>query len=194
MKHYALKLSGVIFVIFLLQNIFPFIDENFVLVSKLAFDEPWRLLTAIFLHGSLVHLLNNLLALALFGSILEHVIKSKKFLILFFVSGLVSSLSVLMFYNAALGASGAIFGLLGALVILRPKMTVWVSYFPMPMFVAGIVWALIDIIRFSMPTGIASAAHLSGLFVGLIFGIFYRKKFKEKIIDNKIKIVESWRK
>jgi hypothetical protein len=176
----ALWLSLIIFIIFLLQKLIPAFTDLFILDSRLVIPRIWTLLTAIFLHSGMVHLLYNLFALALFGSILEHIIGSRKFLILFFVSGLAASFASLPFYTMVLGASGAIFGILGMLSILRPKMTVWLYHMPMPMIVALFVWAAGDVLGIFAPTGTANIAHLGGLGVGLIAGIYYRKQFREK--------------
>ena len=122
----------------------------------------------------------NLFGLALFGSILEHIIGSRKFLYLFFISGLVASLVSLPFYTRVLGASGAIFGILGMLGILRPKMTVWLYHMPMPMIVALFVWAAGDVLGIFAPSGTANIAHLGGLGVGVVAGFYYRSQFREK--------------
>ncbi|MFH0867814.1 MAG: rhomboid family intramembrane serine protease [Candidatus Woesearchaeota archaeon] len=175
----ALWLSIVIFTIFLLQKLIPSFTDLFILDTRTVFPMVWTLLTAIFLHGGVVHLLYNLFALALFGSILESIIGSRKFLILFFVAGLAASLASLPFYTRVLGASGAIFGVLGMLGILRPKMTVWLYHLPMPMIMALFVWAAGDIIGIYAPTGTANIAHLGGLAVGLAAGVYYRKEFRE---------------
>ena len=176
----ALWLSIIIFAIFLLQKLIPSFTDLFILDSRLVFLRIWTLVTAIFLHSGLVHLLYNLFALALFGSILEHLIGSKKFLILFFVSGLAASLASLPFYTRVLGASGAIFGILGMLGILRPKLTVWLHSIPMPMIIALFVWAAGDIIGIYAPSGTANIAHLGGLAVGIVAGIYYKRQFAEK--------------
>ena len=175
-SYLALKLTGLLVVVFILQLIFPTITELFRLESVDVFSRPWILITSIFLHGSLGHLLLNGFALALFGSILENIIGSKKFLFVYFISGLVASIFASFFYNAALGASGAIFGVLGMLTVLRPTMTVWVSYLPMPMWVAAIVWAAQDILGVFIPDNIANLAHLGGLGVGIVIGFFYKEK------------------
>ncbi|MBS3149278.1 rhomboid family intramembrane serine protease [Candidatus Woesearchaeota archaeon] len=113
-------------------------------MGKDAFNRPWTLITSIFLHGSLEHLMYNLFALALFGIILENVIGTRKFLVLFFISGLFASVISSFFYNSALGASGAIYGILGALVVLRPTMQIWAYYIPMPMYIAGLVYFVVN--------------------------------------------------
>jgi|TARA_B100000315_G_scaffold58227_1_gene52622 hypothetical protein len=176
----ALWLSLIIIIIFILQKFISGFTDLFILDSTLIIPRIWTLLTAIFLHSGMVHLLYNLFGLALFGSILENIIGSRKFLILFFISGLVASLVSLSFYTRVLGASGAIFGILGMLSILRPKMTVWLYHMPMPMIVALFVWAAGDVLGIFAPTGTANIAHLGGLVVGVVAGLYYRKQFRER--------------
>lgn len=173
-KFYALKLCFVIFLIFIVQ-IFSEKFTDIFLLSSDAFGQYWRFFTAIFLHGGVTHLLYNLFALAFFGSVLEKTIGSRKFLTLFFVTGILANIISVNFYDSSLGASGAIFGIIGALVMLRPFMVVWAFSLPMPMFVAGILWAAGDIIGIFVPSNVANLAHLSGMFFGIIFGLFYRK-------------------
>jgi len=182
MKHNyysSLILCALIILIFLLQN-FPGITDTFILDNRVVATKPWTLFTAIFLHSDTVHLLYNLFGLALFGSILEHIIGTKRFLRLFIVAGIIASIVSVPFYTRVLGASGAIFGVIGALGILRPKMAVWVYGMPMPMFVALIVWALADLLGILAPSGTANIAHLGGLVYGIIYGFYVRINFKEK--------------
>lgn len=176
----ALWLSLAIVIIFILQAILENFTDFFILDSRLVIPRVWTLLTAVFLHSGLLHLMYNLFGLALFGSILEHIIGSRKFLILFFVSGLVASFVSLPFYTRVLGASGAIFGILGMLGILRPKLTVWLHHMPMPMIVALFVWGAGDVIGIYAPSGTANIAHLGGLFVGVSAGFYYRRQFRER--------------
>lgn len=176
----ALWLSIIIIIIFLLQKFIPVFTDLFILDSRLVTIRFWTLLTAIFLHSGVVHLLYNLFALALFGSILENIIGTRKFLILFFVSGLAASFASLPFYTRVLGASGAVFGIIGMLGILRPKMTVWLYHMPMPMILALFVWAIGDIIGIYAPSGTANIAHLGGLAIGVIAGFYYYKQFRER--------------
>src|SRR3989338_128069 len=136
-RFYAIKLSLAIIVVFIFQIFVLDFTEMFVLNST-AFQQPWRFLTAIFLHGGLGHLVYNLFALLLFGSILEQLIGGKRFLFVFFLTGILANLVSVNFYSSSLGASGAIFGVLGALIFVRPMMVVWAFGLPMPIFVAGI--------------------------------------------------------
>ncbi len=179
MKHYSFYLIGICIAVFILQNIFPWVTNNFALIQSRALTEPWMFLTNIFLHGSVLHLMYNMFALGLFGFILERIVGSKLFLAIFFITGLVASIGSFMFYNASLGASGAIFGILGVLAVLRPRMMIWV-YVPMPMILAIFVWAVADFIGLFYPSGVANVAHLAGMASGIIFGLIIREKFAEK--------------
>ena len=178
-KFYSIILALVIITVFILQIIVPNFTEAFVLNSK-AFPEIYRFLTAIFLHGSLSHLILNLFALVLFGVILEKLTGSKRFLLVFFVSGILANIIAFNFYPSSLGASGAIFGVIGALTIIKPLMTVWAFSLPMPLFVAAILWMIGDILGIFYPQGTGNIAHLSGLAVGLILGLLFRFKHARK--------------
>ncbi len=170
----ALYLVVVCIIIFIIQVMFPAATDSLKLTSSLALIKPWTLITSIFLHGSIVHLLYNMFALALFGLILENLIGSRKFLLLFFLSGLFAGMASIPFYNSVLGASGAIFGIIGALAVLKPKMMVFVYGLPMPMILASLIWVGIDILGVFVPSDIANIAHLSGILVGIVFGIVLR--------------------
>lgn len=169
----SIKLSAIMVVIFLLQTTVEGFTDSFVLVSSEVTERPWTLITSMFLHGSLTHLLSNLFALLLFGTILESIIGRSRFLLLYFSAGIIASIATLFFYEASLGASGAIFGVLGALAALRPRMTVWVMGIPMPMLAAAGVWLLIDLLGMFAPSGIANAAHIAGLLFGAAISIIF---------------------
>ena len=184
-KFYAFWLSGIIIAVFILQMIIPSFTEAFVLNSN-AVPQIWRFLSAVFLHGGLGHLVYNLFALLFFGSIVERVIGSKRFLWVFFITGIFANLVSVNFYSSSLGASGAIFGVIGALVVLRPGMTVWAFGLPMPMIVAGFLWMggdLIGAVGYLSGNPLSNTgniAHLSGMVLGIIFGSFYRNPAEKR--------------
>ncbi len=169
----ALWLVAICIILFIFQLIFPGFTELFVLNER-AYVEVWRFFSSIFLHGDMAHILYNMFALALFGMMLEGLIGSRKFLLVFFATGILANVVSINFYESSLGASGAIFGIIGALIIVRPTLTVWAFGLPMPIFIAGILWAAGDIIGVFVPSNVANVAHLSGMFFGLVFGAFYR--------------------
>jgi membrane associated rhomboid family serine protease len=179
-KWYAVKLSVVIFIVYIITLIYPGpIYSNFAMVSSEALIKPWMFVTHVFLHGGLIHLGSNLFALLLFGSILEKTIGSKNFLIIFFAAGIVSGFADLIFYTSAVGASGAIFGVMGSLAVIRPKLVVWVMGAPMYMIVAVFLWALLDLGGMFYPSNIAHAAHLFGMVFGIAVGLWIRNKHRE---------------
>lgn len=182
---YAIKLAVLCIAVFILQYLIPKFTELFLL-NQDSYVQLWRFVTAIFLHGGLAHLTLNMFALMFFGSILERFIGGKKFLIVFFATGIFANIIAVQFYNSSLGASGAIYGIFGALIFIRPLMTVWTFNLPMPMFLAGIVWIIANLLgTYGFLTGnpldnTGTIAHLSGMILGFYFGFKYRKKIKRQ--------------
>ena len=172
-KFYSFKLAGICILVFILQTMFSGFTELFLL-NELSFSQPWRFVTAIFLHGDFGHLLYNMFALLLFGGMLERLIGGRRFLLVFFATGIIANFVSVFFYPSSLGASGAIFGIIGSLIVVRPTLVVFAFGLPMPMFIAGILWATGDIIGLFVPSNVGNIAHLSGLAIGLLFGAFYR--------------------
>lgn len=88
--------------------------------------EPWRMLTSVFAHsqGSIFHILLNMYSLFIFGPILERLLGRIRFLALYLISGFGGSVAVLLLApsTAVLGASGAIFGLLGAFFVIQRRL------------------------------------------------------------------------
>lgn len=176
MRFVALWLSGIIIAVFALQQFFS--TEPFLLINSVKWAEPWRLVTAIFAHGSPAHLLSNLFALALFGLVLEGRIGPKRMLWLFLLAGVL--VNVFSPYARSLGASGAIYAILGALIALRPFMVIYLNFMPMPMIIAGFFWLVQDLFGVFYPSGTANLAHISGLFMGVAVGMYWRKQFADK--------------
>ncbi len=172
-KGIALLLCGICIGIFVLQALLPSFTD-LISLSQASWWQPWRFVTALVAHGSLGHLLYNIFALALFGSILEVLLGGRKFLAVFFSTGIVANVLALLVYPNSLGASGAIFGIIGTLVILRPGMVVFAFGLPMPMFIAAALWAIGDIIGLFVPSNIGNVAHLAGLALGLLCGALAR--------------------
>lgn len=174
---YSIYLLATIGVVFLLQLFVKGFTELFFLVPSVVSSHPWTLFTSMFLHGGFMHLFFNGFALYMFGPFLEQMIGSRRFLLIYFFSGLAGGLAyVATFYLGllqesipALGASGAIFGILGAVAVLRPNMPLLLmGFIPMRMSQAVVLWialALFDTINVN--GGVAGAAHLGGLVVGL---------------------------
>lgn len=145
----------------------------------------WRLLTSVFVHAGLIHLTNNMLALFFIGPFLELSIGSKKFMIIYLLTGIIASITSLLFNDSTIsvGASGAIFGMYGltaSLMLLKyldknlTKM-LWIS---IALFIG------LNLIM-GLRSGIDMAAHLGGLISGFIIGISYFPLKKQKEESNK---------
>ena len=131
----------------------------------------WRLVTAIFLHANLVHLLLNALGLSIFGNLIESVIGSGRMLALYLVSGFVASAVSFAFGSVAtiaVGASGAIFGLLGAWLAFNLRRR-QLSLARSNVQGAALLIGLNLVIGFSVP-GIDNLAHVGGLVAGVLGG------------------------
>jgi membrane associated rhomboid family serine protease len=163
-------------VIFLLQVMFrPQFTNLFALTPRAVIQDFyfWQLLTYMFLHGGFFHLFFNMLITWFFGSTLERVWGSQKFLKYYLTCGLGGGIFFMIFnFNGAVvGASAAVFGLYLAYGILFPNNPVYI-YFLFPVkakyFVAVI--ALFQLAYgISGPSGVAYFAHLGGMVAGLFF-------------------------
>lgn len=175
--------------LFFIQILVPGFTERFILVGSDVFSRPWILLTSMFLHGGVYHALINMYALILFGGILEQKIGPKRLLLLYFSSGLIAAFLSSFFYARALGASGAIYGVIGGLIIIMPQLRLLFLFFiPMPLWVAGIIYVLIDVFGIFFPSGTGNIAHLAGIGVGLLYGLYLKNqsiKFKKKFSAKK---------
>ncbi|MEM3386548.1 MAG: rhomboid family intramembrane serine protease [Nitrososphaerales archaeon] len=152
---------------------------NLAFFPAFAFTEPWTFITSVFLHADFIHLFFNIFALFFFGIYLERIIGNGAFAALFFVSGVVGNLGYLITssnpYIPAIGASGAIYGVIGTLAVLAPSLLVYIyGFIPVPMALAAVIWALIDLGGLFVPSGIAHGAHLGGMLVGLLYGAYLR--------------------
>jgi membrane associated rhomboid family serine protease len=127
-------------------------------------DGEWyRLVTAMFLHGGIIHLAFNMLALWWLGSIVEQAIGTVRFVLVYFVSGLAGSAGALLLSDpteVTVGASGAIYGILGALLILEYMQTGSLAGQAMTLIVVNLA------LTFAIPN-ISIGGHLGGLAGGI---------------------------
>lgn len=138
--------------------------------------EPWRLLTAVFVHGGFLHLALNMLALWMLGQSLEPMLGRIRFLSLYLISGLGGSVAVALLApgTATVGASGAIFGLMAALLIIGRHIGANVTGI---LVILGINF----VVGFVFSQNIAWQAHLGGAIVGaLVAFILTRTRRREQ--------------
>ena len=141
-------------------------------------DGDWyRLLTAMFLHGSLLHLLFNMLALFWLGSVVEQALGTPRYLVVYFLAGIAGSAGALVFsspFAVTVGASGAIFGVMGALLILEYRTTGSFAGQAMMLIIVNLA------ITFAIP-GISKGGHLGGLVGGVLVSLALDEGRKRRI-------------
>jgi len=159
--------------------------------------EYYRLITYAFLHGSMSHLINNMLVLVFLGSALESLLGKTKFVINYFCSALIAGLVSIsynrMCYNGAfggfgaeslfvfsVGASGAVFGIIGAMLFIAVKnrgQIAGISTGQLMMYIVFSVYAGVT------SGGIDNAAHIGGLIFGFISGLLLYTRSKPARTD-----------
>jgi rhomboid protease GluP len=161
------------------------LNEGALIPALVAAGEAWRLVSSVFLHSGVVHLGFNMLSLYFLGSFVEEAFGRGRFLALYLLSGVSGGLAYLYFggFNApAVGASGAIFGLLGGVLgyALRCGTFSWQNPLIRQLL---ILLALNLYLGFSIPN-ISNTAHLGGLAGGFAFGwlvaptVYSRKRLR----------------
>lgn len=152
----------------------------------------WQILTSAFMHGSVTHILFNMIALYMFGGAIERTFGARPFVIYYLVCAVVASLlqlAVLWFfppaqYGPTVGASGAIFGLLLAFGMLYPHEKVMLIFLPIPipawLFVSLYAIAELTMGVTGVAPGVAHFAHLGGMLGGLVMIQYWRGRLPWK--------------
>ena len=137
-------------------------------------NEPWTIVTNMFVHAGLWHFLGNMLMLYFFGSYLLGLVGEVKFLLVYFAGGLLANVAFLVLgsdFVTVVGASGALYGVMGAMAVMRPRLKVYL-YFLIPID----LWIVVVVGMLIIFPGVAWQAHLGGLVLGLAAGYFFRKR------------------
>jgi len=159
--------------------------------SILQGDYLWTFITSMFMHAGFFHLLVNMLSLFFVGSLVEKILGPRRYFYFYITSGIFASLFFVLsalFFSAeanafAVGASGAIFGIIGLLVILTPNLPVYLMFIPIPIkmkYAAPGMLIVLWLISIGGNVPIGNTAHLGGLIAGLAYGIYLRSRYKKK--------------
>ncbi len=164
------------FLIFLVTLVRPDMVSFMGLAPALFQSRPWTILTSLFVHGGLWHIAFNMISLYFVGNLIIKLLGENKFLKVYFAGGILGNIFYLLLGNPTtlgFGASGAIFALVGVLVIIVPKLPVYIFFIPVavPLWAAVLVFLLISFLPH-----IAWQAHLGGLVLGLVAGLSFRRK------------------
>ncbi len=196
-----LSLNG----LFILINVLSFILFSILIYSNANFLDfiaikpgnilhgkyIWTFLTSMFMHAGFFHLFVNMLSLFFVGGLIEKILGAKRYLYFYLISGLFAGLffvlssfifpaSIEMY---AVGASGALFGLIGFLMLITPNLSVYIMFIPIPIkmkYAAPGMLVVLWLISIAGNVPIGNTAHLGGLIAGLCYGFYLRKKYKRK--------------
>ncbi len=211
----SIKITGKspVFIIIIALNILIFIIMVFAGLGFISFDgqdlytwganynpaivdgQWWRLFTNIFLHGGLMHLLYNMIAMFFISIFLEPILGKAKFVIAYILYGLLASITSIWWHPATvnIGASGAIFGLYGLFIALLTTNKVDANS-RKGLLINNLIFVGINLVV-GFAGGIDNAAHIGGLLTGFVIGyimyFFIEKPKPKKIYKKKIKVIES---
>jgi len=188
-------------------NIFLFILFAFLISSNQSFLDYialkpsnifqglyiWTFLTSMFMHGGFFHIFANMFSLIFIGSLVERILGAKRYLYFYLLSGLFAGLFFVLlslifqadFNTYAVGASGALFGLIGMLMLITPNLPVFVMFIPIPIkmkYAAPGILIVLWLISVAGDVPIGNTAHLGGLVAGLFYGFYLKNKYKNKTL------------
>jgi membrane associated rhomboid family serine protease len=194
-KSWTFYLIVVNIIFFIAEFLVPGFRDLLALTPTLAFSGYFfQFITYMFIHGGIMHIFWNMFILLIFGFVVERFLGAKKFLIVYLLSGVGSSLVYILFTGISniplIGASGAVFGILAAYAFLFPKSWVFMfGVFPMPAWLL-IVFLLVEETFFGalgLQPGIANFGHVGGIVTGLLIMFYwkYKKIQEERMRDFK---------
>ncbi len=164
-----------VFFSFAFEEVFYLLVQiNSKIINEL---EIWRLFTSMFLHGDALHLFSNMVSLLIFGAYVELNYSKYQFIIIYIISGLVGSFFSMLFLPLniiSLGASGAIFGLIGAAfsILIVQRNT--------PLIFLGLIYVFYFVFS-SFSPNVNYLAHIFGLLAGLIIGFLFKRNKKSVV-------------
>ncbi|WP_439129861.1 rhomboid family intramembrane serine protease [Polaribacter sp.] len=175
-------------------NDYSFLNKYKFQVSSILSGEKIRMLTSGFLHVDWIHLGFNMYTLYLFGRIVSSMLGTPYFLIIYFGSLLAGSLYSLKYhkkepYYSAVGASGAVSGIVYSSILLYPGMSLYLFFIPIaiPGYIFGLGYLLYSIYGMKKQVGnIGHAAHLGGAMGGFVLTLILNPNL---IVTNKLMVI-----
>lgn len=160
-------------------------DDLVFSLSNLLDGRVWTLVTAIFVHANLLHLIGNMIFLYVFGNTLESVASSRRMLSAFFLGGILSFLLSLPFFPSDatfVGASAAIFTLTAVVMLLKPLRFSFLLL--MPVGLVAVLYFLYNAVAiyYHFESDIAYISHIIGFSLGLPLGISWSPQWKKNLL------------
>jgi membrane associated rhomboid family serine protease len=188
-------INVIAFIAFSLLSLLDVLPLEYVALNPAYIFEKyylWTFITSMFMHGGIFHLFVNMLSLYFVGTLVERILGKKRYFWFYMIAGIFAGILfvslALVFpadYNAfAVGASGALFGVIGVLVFLTPNLPVYAMFIPIPIkmkYAAPGMLVLLWVISIGAGIPIGNVAHLGGLLAGVAYGLYLRYAFPNKI-------------
>lgn len=183
------------YVLFSLLLFFKILDINSIAIMPYNIMNGtylWTFITSMFMHAGVFHLFVNMISLYFVGALIEKILGRKRYFEFYIMAGIFAGLlfvvSPFVFPNDlmsyAVGASGALFGLIGLLMILTPNLRVYMMFIPIPIkmkYAALGMIVLLWVISIGANVPIGNAAHLGGFLFGVVYGLILKLKFPKKV-------------
>jgi len=175
-----LALANIAVFVLTAQNLDYYVLNYGFSTSVLLAGKYYVIVTSMFLHGSIEHLAGNMFALLVLGTAVEGKTKAWQFFLAYFAAGLLGCLSMFVPFfgygpeTLAIGASGAISGLVGLGIFVCPGKFIWFpEVVPLPFSLAGAIYFLANVSSLLTPGYIAYSAHIFGFLGGAAFGLVW---------------------
>lgn len=187
-----MRVTNILVLLCILVSLYSWTVDPAFVESNLAFSlknvlegRLWTVVTAIFVHANLLHLLGNMIFLYVFGNTLESVTDSKHMLLAFFLGGLLSFPLSLPFFPpdaSFVGASAAIFTLTAVVMLLKPLRFSWLLL--MPVGLVAVLYFLYNALAvyLNQQSDVAYISHIIGFALGLPLGIVWSQKWKKNLL------------
>ena len=196
----TLAIIGALVAVFLLEMAWRATDSGVALVAFGALSRPevfagqyWRLESATWLHGGRDHLISNAIALFILGMICEHAFGRAQFFVLYVLSGLGGSFfSLLISEGPSVGASGAIFGLQGAAIVLFQRHRDRILMRDRRIGVVLLGWALYSIVTGLVSPFIDNGAHIGGAVTGALVARTLHPVALDPMPPERLRVVRRW--
>ena len=180
-------INVLVYLLMMFGNYDYIVNEFCVYGPLIRLGEYYRLLTGIFLHGDIFHLLFNCYALYIIGSQMESFMGKGKYLVIYLFSGLIGSLASIALNGdtPSVGASGAIFGLMGSMLYFGYHYRVYLGNVLKSQLIPLI---MINLVLGAITPGIDNYAHIGGLIGGILMTISLGVKYKSTTFEK----VNGW--
>lgn len=186
-----MRTTNILILLCVLASLYAWTADTTILERDLVFSlrnllegRVWTLVTAIFVHASLIHLVGNMIFLYVFGSTLESVTDARRMLFAFFLGGLLSFPLSLPFFrpdSTFVGASAAIFTLTAVVMLMKPLRFSWLLL--MPVGLVAVLYFLYNAlaIYYGLQGDVAYVSHIIGFAIGIPLGISWSVQWKKNL-------------